>query len=57
MQAEFRQLANSNHHPFVSNLTVVNDNLNQWQLQLKNFDEGLAGGRALNADLQRLQQS
>lgn len=58
MQAEFKHVAAGvgSQHPFISDLTVVDDNMNQWRMQLKDFDEDLPGGRQLNQDLLKLQQ-
>jgi Fe-S-cluster formation regulator IscX/YfhJ len=58
VQAEFKHVAAGvgSQFPFLQDLTVVNDNMNQWRMHLKDFDDDLPGGRQLNQDLQQLQQ-
>lgn len=51
-----QKLAGSGKLP-CEGLRAVGDDVRVWQFELSNFDEDSKGGRALNEDLKRLQQS
>lgn len=59
IQAEFQHMCRSiaeGNMPQVHNLRLVDDNLFQWRFELKNFDEDMPGGKALNKDLEELRE-
>ncbi|GMH34444.1 hypothetical protein BSKO_02278 [Bryopsis sp. KO-2023] len=50
------KLIEDGHSPHLSDLTLVGDNILTWQFKVKNFDEDIPGGAALNADLRKLNE-
>lgn len=59
IQAEFLYLTKliaQGNMPQVHNLRLLDDNLFQWRFELKNFDEDMPGGKALNQDLKDLKE-
>lgn len=55
--SEFKQLHRSitdGKSKQLSNLVLIEDNIQQWQVHLSSFDESMAAGHQLNLDLQQL---